>query len=325
MTRGASLVVGATLIALACEGKPPAPTEDAAPRASVSVATLPAEGPPKLLYLPDGGDIAPPSAPESQLLPGPGPWVARSGRCPAEMVDVQGRFCIDRWEAILFDAAGGRKISPHYHPTRKATSGAYGRWLKEREQSATEEGRSMAIPAPPDWQLREEFEPRAESRPGVLPNGYVDRERAERACKNAGKRLCREEEWVVACRGHANRKFPYGDTFESGRCNVFRESHPASVLHGNPSINHSDPRLNLVSVRGRPLLRTTGTTPECKSEWGSDAIYDMVGNLDEWIDDPEGTFVGGFFSRGTREGCDSKITSHGPTYYDYSLGVRCCK
>ena len=51
----------------------------------------------------------------------------------------------------------------------------------------------------------------------------------------------------------------------------------------------------------------------------------MVGNLDEWIDDPDGTFVGGFYSRGTREGCDSIIEVHDYTYYDYSLGVRCCK
>ena len=74
-----------------------------------------------------------------------------------------------------------------------------------------------------------------------------------------------------------------------------------------------------------PLLRKTGATPRCKSEWGDDAVYDMVGNLDEWIDDPDGTFVGGFYSRSTHEGCDSMIEVHDYTYYDYSLGVRCCK
>ena len=97
------------------------------------------------------------------------------------------------------------------------------------------------------------------------------------------------------------------------------------MLHGNASINHTDPRLTLVSVGGRPLLRQTGATPECKSEWGADAIYDMVGNLDEWVDDAKGAFQGGFFSRSTRDGCDSRISSHARTYYDYSLGARCCK
>ena len=148
---------------------------------------------------------------------------------------------------------------------------------------------------------------------------------AERACERAGKRLCAEEEWVVACRGQKNRKFPYGEAYVDGKCNVYRATHPARVLHGNASIGHFDPRLNQVEEEAGPLLRRTGATPECASEWGNDAVYDMVGNLDEWIDDPDGTFVGGFYSRSTREGCDSRIEVHTYKYYDYSLGVRCCK
>lgn len=225
----------------------------------------------------------------------------------------------------MVDAAGGRRISPHYHPTRSATASAYGRWNKARPTSATETGRTMAVPDPPEWQLREEFAPRAESRAGVLPNGYLNAEVADLACRNAGKRLCSKDEWVTACKGQKARQFPYGESYEQGRCNVFRESHPAQVLHGNASINHTDPRLTLVTTRSGPLLRPTGTTPDCKSEWGADAIYDMVGNLDEWVDDPDGSFHGGFFSRGARGGCDSRITAHPRSYYDYSLGVRCCK
>jgi hypothetical protein len=78
------------------------------------------------------------------------------------------------------------------------------------------------------------------------------------------------------------------------------------------------------SERG-PLLRQTGATHSCRSEWGQDAVFDMVGNLDEWIDDETGAFVGGFYARATREGCDARITSHPPEYFDYSLGVRCCR
>ena len=52
----------------------------------------------------------------------------------------------------------------------------------------------------------------------------------------------------------------------------------------------------------------------------------MVGNLDEWVDDPKGRFLGGFFSRSTREGCDaSRVARTRDAYFDYSLGVRCCK
>jgi hypothetical protein len=54
-------------------------------------------------------------------------------------------------------------------------------------------------------------------------------------------------------------------------------------------------------------------------------VFDMVGNLDEWVEDPEGTFAGGFYSRGTHEGCDAVISSHDFAYFDYSLGTRCCR
>ena len=81
-------------------------------------------------------------------------------------------------------------------------------------------------------------------------------------------------------------------------------------------------RVPMISGRG---LGHTGGTLECASQWGNDAIFDMVGNLDEWIEDPEGTFLGGFYARKTQEGCDSRVEVHGLDYYDYSLGVRCCK
>jgi hypothetical protein len=106
---------------------------------------------------------------------------------------------------------------------------------------------------------------------------------------------------------------------------VFREAHPAVILHGDASVGHQDPRLNMVEHRGQRLLRPTGSTPRCKSTWGTDGVYDMVGNLDEWLDDPEGVFAGGFFSRGTKEGCEARVSVHPFQYFDYSLGARCCR
>jgi len=96
------------------------------------------------------------------------------------------------------------------------------------------------------------------------------------------------------------------------------------MLHGNASEGLSDPRLNLVKLDGADLLRETGGTPLCKSVWGSDGVYDMVGNLDEWVDDPEGLFLGGFYSRATRNGCEARISAHPMVYFDYSTGFRCC-
>ncbi len=296
----------------------------AAPRhAGPASASATPAGPPQLLYLPDGGDLGPGAHPGQRVLPGP--WRPAGGACPEDMVGIGSAYCIDRYESSLVDTAQGRLVSPYYHPERGILQRTYGRWRNARASGDTELARSTAVPEPASWQLQQDFDVRAVSRAGVVPNGYMTRGLSARACENAGKRLCSEDEWVRACRGSAGRKFPYGDKYEHGRCNVFREAHPAAALHGNASINHTDPRLNQVAARGRPLLRKTGATAECASRWGDDAVFDMVGNLDEWVEDPEGVFVGGFYSRSTRSGCESKVSSHAPSYFDYSLGTRCCK
>ena len=187
--------------------------------------------------------------------------------------------------------------------------------------------RRRAVMLPPmllSFQSDEAFRPRAVSEPGVVPQGYTPGFVADRACREAGKRLCREDEWVLACKGEKGTKFPYGSTYQHGRCNVFRQGHPGMVLHGNWSVGLSDPRLNMVRGDDGPMLRTTGETKSCGSAWGDDVIWDMVGNLDEWVDDPGGVFVGGFYSRATRNGCEARVSAHPIVYFDYSTGFRCC-
>lgn len=300
------------------------------PSASVAlpsaVAPLPSAVPlPKLLYLPDARApvqlepvVTPVMIPPREILP---------GRCPPEMVFVRGVFCIDRYEASLVDAVTGRPLSPYYSPRSAVVRREYERAVERRKTAKTELGKSHPVEPPPDWQLEAaNLEPLAVSSRDVVPSGYLSGEIAAAACARAGKRLCTPGEWVTACRGENNRKFPYGDVYEEGRCNVCRPTHPARLLHGNASIGHLDPRLNqMEEAAGEPLLRHTGATLSCASTWGNDAVYDMVGNLDEWVDDPEGTFQGGFYARKTQEGCDSRVEVHGLDYYDYSLGVRCCK
>jgi len=240
------------------------------------------------------------------------------------MVRVQKRFCIDRYEAMLVDEPSGERLSPYYSPTRKRALAAVKHWQKERKSIGSPEARAIGLPQLPLWQRERDAVPMAVSRQGVLPNGHVSGAEAETACQNAGKRLCTLEEWRLACGGEQGWDFPWGESFEHRKCNVFREAHPAGILHDNPSVGHTDPRLNAVKHKGKPLLRKTGATPSCRSVWEDDAVYDMVGNLDEWIDDPEGTFAGGFYARATKKGCDAAVTGHVYSYADYSTGVRCC-
>jgi formylglycine-generating enzyme required for sulfatase activity len=291
----------------ACSKEAPAGEREAG--APIANAAEPA---PLRLYLPD----ASPALPFADAAP-----IVReavpSGRCPTGMVDVAGRFCIDRYEVVLRDRAG-RRISPYYHPTRGQSERSYEAWRGRARPGEPD------VVAPPEWQRREAFDVVAESLPGQVPNGYLSGDIAARACEAAGKRLCTADEWVFACRGQTSTPFPYGADYARGRCNVFRSTHPAAVLHGNPSLNHLDPRLNLVSDAEGALLRKTGQSAACASRWGSDAAYDLVGNLDEWVDDADGMFVGGFYARATRDGCAAAVTTHPRNYFDYSLGTRCC-
>ncbi len=253
------------------------------------------------------------------------PRETTSSLCPEEMVLVPDRFCIDRFEASMLDEPSGRPFSPFYPPDldelHKAVNGQpWGLAALGKEQLRP------AVPLLPEWELSPGAHVRAVSRKGVVPQAYLSQKTARAACSAAGKRLCTLSEWKVACRGEHDTRFPYGATYQNAACNVRGHHHAAAILWGDASRGHWDPRLNQVEVDGVALVKLTGDTSTCRSAWGDDGIYDMVGNLDEWVDDPstKGTFVGGFYARDTTRGCDAKISEHPAVFFDFSTGARCC-
>ncbi len=262
----------------------------------------------------------PPGAPRERLaLPG-----TSHARCSGEMV-LAGDVCVDRFESTLADLTTGHYLSPDYPPSPNALAGAFGDWLTRRERQGDVIARALPLPPVEAWQLGAMPALVAVAREGVRPSGYVSGALAREACASAGKRLCSLEEWRRACRGEAGTLFPYGASYKDRACNVNLPAHPAAELHQNASIGHLDPRLNRVETADGPLLRTTGATSACASRWGDDAIYDMVGNIDEWVDEKGGAFAGGFYSRSTTNGCEALVSAHPEHYADYSTGVRCCK
>jgi sulfatase modifying factor 1 len=203
------------------------------------------------------------------------------------MAIVQGRFCIDRWEASLVEVGpqGDLPFSPYTTP----------------------QGRAV----------------RAVSREGVVPQGYVSRDQAALACAASSKRLCREDEWVTACRGDERHAFPYGDARQKGACNdsgtsplrVFYRDSPDAYYEGPMN----DPRLN----QQPNTVAKTGTFVKCSNALG---VFDMVGNLHEWVTSPRPTFRGGYYldTHLNGDGCAYRTTAHAAEYHDYSTGFRCC-
>ena len=245
--------------------------------------------------------------------------------CPADMVRVKD-FCIDRYEAAAVDKNSKQPLSPFYPPEYQWLQRIHDAWESLRHTVGPQAARAMPLPEVSELQRSGKYTPQAVSRSGVVPQGYLSHYSAKRLCEAASKRLCTLEEWTLACRGQQDAKFPYGSDYKPNKCNVGSQQHPAAVLHGLSSSGHLDPRLNLLMIAGdAPVLRETGSTPSCASRWGSDAVYDMVGNLDEWVASPEGIFKGGFYARRSTAGCEAEVKNHSATYFDYSTGTRCCR
>lgn len=275
--------------------------------------------------------VPPPSAPPSaSAAPKPPRKI-----CPPDMVLVEPRpksgelvtapaYCVDRYEGSVVDKPTKRPASPYYPPDANRSAMFEKIWKKTMGGGTTLE-KSMALPPLPEWEKGRAFVPMAVSVEGTVPQAYASEVDAKHACENAGKRLCSMNEWRAACRGEEDRDFPYGDTYEAGKCAIFGPAHPGVILWDNPSINHTDPRFNLVKYKGKLLLQRTGATKSCVSKWGDDGIYDMNGNIDEWVDDPKGMFLGGFYARSKKDGCQSRVTAHPNLYSDYSTGIRCCR
>lgn len=223
--------------------------------------------------------------------------------CPEGMVlltRAQGGYCIDQYEASLMQREGDT-LAP---------------WPGNRAIDA-QESSMIAV-----------------SRQGVKPQGYISAEQAAEACHNAGKRLCEVDEWVRACRGPDYTLYPYGNQRRANVCNDRYEKldqHPVVRLfqaNAPPGTDPkqmwypswmNDPRLHELSHSVTP----TGAFPECTNAYG---VFDMVGNLHEWVADEAGTFLGGFFMDTFQngEGCEYRTRAHPVEYHDYSTGFRCC-
>lgn len=219
--------------------------------------------------------------------------------CPDDMAlvrRIQGPYCIDRYEGAL-----DRKGQPH--PFNHDIDGI------EKEVVAV-------------------------SVKGRKPQGYISGEQAVIACQNAGKRLCETDEWVRACRGPKLTRYPYGDVRKANVCNdrfKVLDHHPVPVLWKKDPTSADSTLMWHPSFMNDPRLLTmaftivaSGTFEKCTNEYG---VYDMVGNLHEWVKDAEGTFRGGFFMDTFQngEGCEYRTVGHGFEYHDYSTGFRCCK
>ena len=160
---------------------------------------------------------------------------------------------------------------------------------------------------------------------GEIPQAYISGEVAALACAAAGKRLCREDEWLRACRGPEGFVYPYGDLYEEDACNTeYDGTHPVVDYFGTSEGVWDLEHMNDPGINQQPgTVAVTGGFQACAS-W--EGVMDLHGNLHEWVQDEEGTFLGGFYADAAinGEGCGYRTSAHPTSWHDYSTGFRCC-
>lgn len=133
---------------------------------------------------------------------------------------------------------------------------------------------------------------------GVIPWQVDSNATARAACAAAGKRLCKPEEWRLACKGPDGHVYAYGDTYEAKTCNGI-DAFGRDAFH----------------------LAATGSFPRCTNAW---AIFDLNGNLWEHVAGGSDTTV-----RGGAYNCSDSAALHQCDYVPGSWipsarGFRCC-
>lgn len=100
----------------------------------------------------------------------------------------------------------------------------------------------------------------ARSAPGFKPWVNINRWDAENGCLAAGKRMCKLDEWRGACRGPAGNAYPYGPAYVD---NVCYDDNAGSCKKDGSGVQN------------------TGKIMTC--EGGVPGVYDMSGNVWEWL------------------------------------------
>jgi hypothetical protein len=155
--------------------------------------------------------------------------------------------------------------------------------------------------------------------PGAKPLVMKSWLEASAMCGAAGKRLCSDSEWTLACEGPERLPYPYGLTRDATACNI--DKPPIGVREAElRSFTRRDAEAKRL-WQGEP----SGARERCTSPFG---VQDMTGNVDEWVVNEKGKpyrsgLKGGYWSW-VRGRCRPLTDGHAEDFRYYQIGFRCC-
>jgi formylglycine-generating enzyme required for sulfatase activity len=162
------------------------------------------------------------------------------------------------------------------------------------------------------------------NQPGVKPSVDVDWMGARERCAGQGRRLCTDTEWTLACEGRERLPYPYGFARNTEACNIDKPY----IFPDDAKI--ADPRTRSEEFARLDQRDPSGARDACVSPYG---VFDMTGNVDEWVVNESGReddkpFVsglkGGYWGP-VRDRCRPMTTDHNQWFRFYQIGFRCCQ
>ena len=142
---------------------------------------------------------------------------------------------------------------------------------------------------------------------------------AKATCAGAGKRLCTDSEWTLACEGPEHLPYPYGYKRNKDACNIDKPyGFPDPLKVYNPTTQAAE----LARLDER---EAAGSRASCVSPYG---VHDMAGNVDEWVINETGNpynsgLKGGYWGP-VKTRCRPMTVAHEETFRYYQIGFRCC-
>ena len=140
-------------------------------------------------------------------------------------------------------------------------------------------------------------------------------------CAAKQKRICTEAEWETSCEQRDFRPWQYGWKVDKRACNSDKHWKPfdaQALMAGGETASKEVARL----WQGIG----SGERESCATE---DGIYDMMGNVEEWVASSrryhkhEGVLMGGFWAK-PWTGCRGTNDAHASNFTFYEVGFRCC-